>query len=138
MSIFKTFRVKRLLLVDDDHINIIVLTKYVELFKECPFDVAFNGKEAVELVRKSAEMENYYDVIFMDCNMPIMDGFETTKIILEMARKNLIKSVPIIATTANVSPLDRDYCFKCGKVDYLARPLTKSQIREKIDKYASY
>jgi osomolarity two-component system, sensor histidine kinase NIK1 len=68
--------------------------------------------------------------------MPVMDGFEASKIILEMNRKKNIKDVVIIATTANVSPVDYEYCFKSGMVDYLAKPFTKNQLRQKIDKYS--
>ncbi len=127
---------KNLLLVDDDQINILVLSKFVGLFEDCSFDVAFNGRDAVELVKQKASAGLFYDLIFMDCNMPVMDGFEASTLILEMNREKIIKDVVIVATTANVSPIDHENCFKCGMLDYLTKPFTKNQLREKIDKYS--
>ena len=71
----------------------------------------------------------------MDCNMPIMDGFEASRIILDMMKNKIIKELVIIASTANASPLDYENCFKCGMTDYLSKPFSKVQMREKIDKY---
>jgi CheY-like chemotaxis protein len=69
------------------------------------------------------------------CNMSVVDGFEASRIILDMRDKKHIKDVVIIASTANASPLDYEACFKCGMVDFLSKPFTKNQMREKIDQY---
>jgi CheY-like chemotaxis protein len=126
-------KTKRVLLVDDDQINILVLSRFFNTFEDCVYDLAFNGQQAVDKV-KSRAMENlFYDIIFMDCNMPVMDGFEATRNILELVKNNEIPKVPIVASTANASPLDYEKCFKNGMVDYISKPFSKAQVRVKID-----
>lgn len=129
-------RKKRILIVEDDQINSLVITSYINCFYDCVYDVANNGMEAVEKFKDSVEKKDYYHIIFMDCNMPIMDGFEATKIILELSTKKKTPAPSIVAITANISPIDHRYCYDCGMIDYLAKPFTKSQIREKIDEYS--
>ncbi len=128
-------RKARLLLVDDDQINILVLTTFINSFSDCTFDVAFNGLEAIQKVKENSKIKNFYDIIFMDCNMPVMDGFEATRAILKMVLDEEIPNVNIIAITANASPVDHKECFDSGMIDFLSKPITKQQIREKIDKF---
>jgi CheY-like chemotaxis protein len=125
----------RLLIVDDDQINILVLTSFLKSFQDCNFDVAFNGLEAIQKVIENGKIEKFYDLILMDCNMPVMDGFEATKVILDMVQKGEIPKLFIIAITANSSPADNKKCFDCGMIDFLSKPFTKLQIREKIDRF---
>jgi CheY-like chemotaxis protein len=124
---------KKILLVDDDQINILVLGKYFSTFNDCIYDMAFNGQQALDMVKTRAEEKHFYDIIFMDCNMPVMDGFEATRRILDMVKNFEIPNVPIVASTANASPLDYENCFKNGMVDYISKPFGKNQLRAKID-----
>jgi two-component system, sensor histidine kinase len=126
---------KKVLVVDDDQINIMVLSAYLKSFEDCKFNVALNGLEAVELVKRQAKEFYYFDIIFMDCNMPVMDGFEATRTILQMVKSKEIPSLPIIASTANASQPDYEMCFKCGMVDYLAKTYGKALLRDKLDKF---
>ncbi len=71
----------KILIVDDDQINIMVLTKYMESFNDCEFETAFQGKQAVDIVKNNAARGLFFDVILMDCNMPVMDGFQASRII---------------------------------------------------------
>jgi CheY-like chemotaxis protein/HPt (histidine-containing phosphotransfer) domain-containing protein len=73
-----------------------------------------NGAEAVEAARSGA-----YDLVLMDCEMPVMDGFEATRRI----RESLRSSVPIVAVTADAMPADRDRCLHAGMNDYMAKPV---------------
>lgn len=67
--------------------------------------------------------------------MPIMDGFEATKILRKFMEEEIIPKVSILATTANVFPEEIEKCFKCGMDDYLSKPLTKSKLENALNMY---
>jgi CheY-like chemotaxis protein len=123
-----------ILVVDDDQINILVAKNFLKCFDDFRFDVANNGADALEIVTKKAEESKYYDIILMDCNMPKMDGFETTRILRQMILNNKIPNLSIIACTANASPIDYEFCFKSGMCDYISKPFSKGELRAKIKK----
>ncbi len=105
---------KYVLLVEDNAINQKVATRF--LAKEgCIVDVAEDGMVALKRV-----VENHYDAIFMDCQMPGMDGYETTKQIRVLQG---YEQVPIIGVTAHAMVGDREKCLAAGMTDYLAKPL---------------
>ena len=70
----KVTRIKRIMVVDDDQINILVAKNYLKSFKDYNFDTANNGFDAIEKIKSSAPSGKYYDVILMDCNMPKLDS----------------------------------------------------------------
>jgi CheY-like chemotaxis protein len=78
-------------------------------------DVACNGAEAVEMVSRTS-----YDAVLMDCQMPVMDGFDATQSIRAVAR---FADLPIIAMTANAMAEDREKCVASGMNDHIAKPL---------------
>lgn len=84
--------------------------------------IAHDGKQAVDLIRN-----HHYDIILMDCQMPVMDGFEATAQI----RQHLNK-IPIIALTANATEDDRTQCLNAGMDDFLSKPYTLDQLQQKI------
>ena len=118
----------RVLLADDNQINIkvgkVILGKYVS-----SIDVAINGQEAVDLALK-----NKYDIIFMDIQMPVMDGEEATKVIRNIPNNPCSDSI-IIALTANISKSDIDKYLKNGMDDFLNKPYKPNQIKSLLDKY---
>jgi two-component system, sensor histidine kinase len=126
---------RRILIVDDDQINIAVFSRYFEGLKEYLCEIAFNGLQAVQMVEKSIETEAFFDLIIMDCNMPIMDGFEASRIIMNMIREKKIPSLKIVASTANSSEKDFENCFRNGMVDVIPKPFSKSKMLETIKKY---
>lgn len=79
-------------------------------------DVAANGKEAIEMWEKLP-----YDLVFMDCNMPEMDGYEATRAIRSLEGMN--QHTPIIAMTASAMKEDHDRCLEAGMDDYLSKPV---------------
>lgn len=90
--------------------------------------IACNGSEAFSMARAK-----HYDLIFMDCQMPEMDGFEATMLI---RRANAaLGSVPIIALTANVMKGDRERCLAAGMNDYLGKPINEEELQEMIVKW---
>ena len=112
------------LLVEDILINQKVATGLMSAF-DLNIDIANNGKEAIDKYNS-----NKYDLILMDCQMPIMDGFEATKII-----RILDKDIPIIAVTANVLSTDREKCESAGMNDYLAKPFNRRQLTSILSKW---
>ncbi len=99
------------------------------------FDVtlANNGEEAFELRRA-----NEYDIIFMDIQMPVMDGIEATGKILDFEEKNRKHHIPIIATTANALEGDREKYINAGMDNYLSKPIELEQLNLLVQEYFPY
>lgn len=116
----------KVLLVEDNEFNRIVACFTL---KACNCDVveAIDGKEAIEIL-KSGE---HFDVILMDLQMPIMDGFEATRII----RNELKLSTPIIALTANAFKSELEQCLKLGMDDYITKPFEEEKLIAIMLKY---
>ena len=90
-------------------------------------DEAKNGLEAVEKHQK-----NHYDLILMDCRMPVMDGFEATRRIRENEKNQTLAHVPIIAMTGNAFDSDRQKCFEAGMDDFISKPVEPEILARKI------
>lgn len=93
------------------------------------YDVVSNGFDAVEMAKTKK-----YDLVLMDCSMPVMDGYQATEAIRKIADSELA-SVPIIAVTANSLAHDRQKCLDAGMDDYLSKPIKSSILAELIDKW---
>ena len=119
-----------ILLVEDNFSNqqIIILYLKDEVKK---IDVAFNGKEALDKFGKIK-----YDLILMDIQMPIMDGFKATGKIREI-EKSTSTHTPIIAVTANAFPEDKEKCFTAGMDDYISKPFQPEELIRKIKMHLS-
>ncbi len=113
------FSGKRLLLVEDNELNMEIAG---EILKSVGFlvETAQNGQIAVEMVQNSAV--GYYDVILMDIQMPVMDGYQATRKIRSLERKDL-SEIPIIAVTANVLDEDKKKALSNGMNAHIAKPL---------------
>ena len=121
----------RILVVDDHHVNQQLAILMIErLGHRC--DVAANGQEALDAIQKIP-----YDLIFMDCQMPEMDGYEATRKIREWERENVngTARLPIIAMTANAMRGDREACLAAGMDDYLWKPVKPEYLAQKLDKW---
>ncbi len=116
-----------ILLAEDNPVNqklaVVLLTKAGYLL-----EAVNNGKEAVE--KYTANPDNF-DLIFMDVNMPEMDGLEATKIIRDKGHKD----VPIIAMTAAAMKEDREKCLKAGMNDYIAKPIKREVVFSMVRKW---
>ncbi len=95
----------------------------------CQVDVANNGREAVEMVQKTD-----YSLVFMDCQMPEMDGYEATRVIRKLDDPQKA-SVTIIAMTANALSGDKRACFEVGMDDFLSKPINKAMLSEMLSKW---
>ncbi len=113
------FSGKRLLLVDDNELN---MELAYEILSSAGFSIetAENGQIAVEMVQNSAV--GYYDGILMDIQMPVMDGYQATRKIRSLERKDLAE-IPIIALTANVLDEDKKKALSSGMNAHIAKPL---------------
>jgi PAS domain S-box-containing protein len=104
------------LVVEDSALNQMVIKNFLELFG-CSIDVVENGHDAVKAVKSKR-----YDIVFMDCQMPVMDGYEASRRIRQMESSGDVR-VPIIAFTASAMKGDRERCLEAGMDDYLAKPI---------------
>lgn len=126
-SIAQDLKDVSVLIVEDNKVNQLLLKSLVKKLG-CNTLVANNGKEALELVEQA-----HVDIILMDCQMPIMDGFEATHLIRhsEEAYFNL----PIIAVTANTTARDRNHCFEVGMNAFLKKPIEIERLKNTIATY---
>ncbi|MBQ4863698.1 response regulator [Pseudoalteromonas sp. MMG013] len=121
----------RILLAEDNQVNQIVATSMFKKLGLLFIDVAANGKEVISYL-KQAQHSKPYNVIFMDCQMPEMDGYEATKAIRAGKGGVLYKEIPIIAMTANAMVGDRNKCLEAGMDDYVAKPIVPEVLYEKM------
>ncbi|MEM7349199.1 MAG: response regulator [Acidobacteriota bacterium] len=131
----------RILVVEDNLVNQeMVMSILGNLWAEA--DLAENGRTAVDLAARRP-----YDLILMDCQMPLMDGYEATRAIRRIESVEGLPSgegagqigtpqrVPIIAMTANAMKGDREQCLDCGMDDYLSKPFGQAQLREILGRW---
>lgn len=114
----------RVLVVEDNSINQMVIKSQLGGFGITP-EIADNGADALALLKVRAP-ELDFDVILMDCQMPVMDGYTATRNIRELGEG--FKLLPIIALTANAFNEERARCLDSGMTDYLAKPVSIEQL----------
>jgi len=114
----------RVLIVEDNEINQLLTINMLE-GEGIPSKVAVNGEEALRML--AAER---FDLVLMDIQMPVMDGFEATRAIRQLSPP--LCDLPIIALTANAMSGDRERCLEGGMNDYIAKPIEPDQLAEKI------
>ena len=112
----------KILLAEDNEENVQLMQIFLEK-ENCTIDVAENGKEAIDLY-----FENKYDVIFMDMQMPVMDGFQATKIIRQNEVDNNLQKIPLIALTAYSRSNELNACITAGCDDVFRKPVKRSKI----------
>ncbi|MDP5212916.1 response regulator [Pseudoalteromonas tunicata] len=123
----------KILLVEDNAINQLIATKLLQLFG-LPCDVAENGEVAL---KKLQQQQNTYQLILMDCQMPIMDGYQTTRHIRTGQAGKHILTIPIIAMTANAMMGDKEKCLAVGMDDYISKPISEARLLEKLQAWLS-
>jgi two-component system, sensor histidine kinase and response regulator len=121
-------RALNILLVEDNELNQrlagVILNK-----RGHQVDVAENGQRALEFLAK-----NKYDLVLMDCQMPVMDGYEATRCLRANTPAVQNPRVPVIAMTANARQSDRDRCLEAGMNDFIAKPINQTQMVEVIER----
>lgn len=116
----------RILLVEDNDINRLYAKSILKQWN-CSVDTAENGLVAIEKIKY-----NFYDVVLMDVQMPVMDGYEATRSIRLM--DSPMRHAPIVALTANATKPDIEKCLASGMNDYLPKPFTPDDLYRKIFK----
>ena len=120
----------RVLLAEDNLVNQKVARRMLEK-TGCRVEVASNGIEAVNLWKEFS-----YDVIFMDCQMPEMDGFAATEEIRELERRHVGRSrTPIVALTANTMSGDRQKCLDAGMDDFVPKPIPVALLKRVLERW---
>jgi predicted ATPase/signal transduction histidine kinase/CheY-like chemotaxis protein len=118
-----------ILIVEDNVINQKLTAKILGKFG-FKSEIAENGKIAIEKLS-----ESHFDIVLMDCQMPIMDGYCATQNIRKSSTPVLSHTIPIIGLTANAMPGDREKCLGVGMDDYLAKPFSLSDLKTMINKW---
>ncbi len=118
-----------ILLSEDNPVNQMVATEYLERYG-CRVTPAGNGLEAVAQFK-----ENNFDLVFMDCQMPEMDGYEATGVIRQWEALKNIKRTIIIAFTANAMQGDREKCLSSGMDDYISKPISEKSLEDVLKKW---
>ena len=116
------------LLVEDNIVNQKVATLLLKRLG-CEVSVANNGAEALDAVQ-----EHEFDIVFMDCQMPVMSGFEATQAIRVLDDPGK-RSVPIVAMTANAMAGDRERCLVVGMNDYLPKPVQREALCKMLERW---
>ncbi len=127
----RTYPGKRLLLVEDNGLNL-EIAEVILSQTGITVETARNGQEALD--KFAASPKGYYDLIFMDLQMPVMNGLESTRKIRHLDREDA-KTVPIVAMTANAFREDMDATKAAGMNDHLAKPLDIGLLDQIMDKY---
>ena len=122
----------RALLVEDNMINQMVAKKMLSE-SGVEIEVAINGAKALE--RLLANTDKEFDVIFMDCHMPILDGYDATQAIRSGDAGNQYLDIPVIAMTANAMKGDKEKCYAAGMDDYMAKPIDLSLLQNLLTKW---
>jgi len=120
---------RSVLLVEDNEVNCTVIRA---LLQNLGFEVsvATDGAQAVSMAGSAS-----YAVIFMDCRLPLMDGYEATRLIRKLPG---LDQVPIIALTANALQGDRDACLQAGMTDYLAKPFKRADLQQVLQRWLPF
>ena len=128
---FGNFEGKRILLVEDNSLNREIATVLLEE-TGAVVEEAENGLVAVNMVKNSSP--GYYDLVFMDIQMPVMNGYDSTRHIRALERPD-IKSMPIIAMSANAFAEDIKLCKESGMNEHIVKPIDFGKVLEILEKY---
>jgi CheY-like chemotaxis protein len=119
-------RVRRILVTEDNPVNQLIAQKQLERLG-FDVDVAADGLEALAATERES-----YDLVFMDCQMPMLDGYEATRRIRERLGG---QPLPVIALTAHDMASDREKCLAAGMDDYMSKPLYEDDLYEVLDRW---
>jgi len=118
-----------ILVVEDNPTNRLVALKFLSKLN-LEADVAVNGVEAVEILRKRR-----YELVFMDVQMPEMDGLAATRLIRDPASGVCDTTVPVVAMTAHAMKEDSDRCLEAGMDAHISKPISINALREVVTTY---
>jgi CheY-like chemotaxis protein len=126
-AVVESARPTRVLVAEDNAISRLLLLRLLPRFG-CEVDVAADGREAVDKL-----LVGRHDLVFMDCRMPGVDGYEATRLIRNAQVNG--RRVPIVALTASAGALERQLCLTAGMDDFLTKPIVLAQLQEVLFKW---
>lgn len=118
---------KKIIIVEDSEINAELLTLLLDDIGYSA-DIAENGQIFLDMMN-----QNSYDLVLMDCQMPVLDGYDATKQYRESESDDI--HIPIVAVTANAMDGDEEKCLACGMDDYISKPVNPALLKKKITKW---
>ncbi|MCW9046805.1 MAG: ATP-binding protein [Gammaproteobacteria bacterium] len=118
------------LLVEDNPVNQIIARKMLEKVG-LTFEVVNNGEEAINRLKSQHD----FDLVLMDCQMPVMDGYEATTVLRDLENETGLSRLPVIAMTANAMEGDKDKCLAAGMDDYVSKPVNLKALKETLAKW---
>jgi signal transduction histidine kinase/AmiR/NasT family two-component response regulator len=124
----------RICVAEDNQINQKIAIQFLQKLGFKHVDVYDNGLETVEGLRRKARDGKPYHLVLMDCQMPVMDGYESTKLIRQ-DENEAVRSILVIAMTASAIQGDREKCLESGMNDYLAKPVRVHVLKKKLEEY---
>jgi signal transduction histidine kinase/ActR/RegA family two-component response regulator len=113
------------LLVEDNPVNQMIAKKMLEKLS-LTYQLAENGEQALQIMQQP----HNFDLLLMDCQMPVMDGYTATRSVRRYEAENQLKRTPIIAMTANTMENDKTVCLQAGMDDYIAKPVEKDALHK--------
>ncbi|MGR9051884.1 MAG: response regulator [Gammaproteobacteria bacterium] len=129
-SYYPDYSGKHLLVVEDNKVNQKVIRALLAKFKIEP-DLANDGLTALSMLDHRA-----YELILMDCQMPVLDGYETVRIIRNKEMKSDgMKRLPVVALTAHATPDERDKCIAAGMDDFLSKPIDRAKLERVLARF---
>ena len=120
------------LVVEDNEINQVVIGEMLKQ-RQITYDIVNDGLEALAILEVEKSSMNPYTLILMDCQMPNMDGYQTTQHIRQLSSN--VASIPIIALTANALSEEREKCFASGMNEYLSKPVDQANLYTMLEKF---
>jgi CheY-like chemotaxis protein len=124
----------RICIAEDNLINQKIAIQFMEKLGFKHVDAYDNGLAAVQGLQKKAKEGEPYHIVLMDVQMPVLDGYEATKL-LRKDPIEAVRSVLVIAMTASAIQGDREKCLESGMNDYLAKPVRPGVLKKKLDQY---
>jgi signal transduction histidine kinase/HPt (histidine-containing phosphotransfer) domain-containing protein len=122
----------RILLAEDHQMNQFFMKKLFSQLGIRNYHIAENGEEAIKEIQR-----NNYDLVLMDCHMPVMSGYDAAIHIKDMDDP-FVRSVPIVAITANAMPGDRKRCLECGMDEYISKPVSIEAFKAVLSKWIDF
>lgn len=124
---------RKILIVEDNRVAVEVIKKIIEN-KGYDTVIANNGQEALDVL----DADRNFALVLMDCEMPVMGGFEATTVIRNVEKEKNLPKITIVALTANVMQGDKERCLACGMDDYLSKPIDFNELQKTIDKWCKH
>ncbi|WP_031431561.1 response regulator [Methylomicrobium agile] len=119
---------KQILVVEDNKVNQKVILAMLGKFR-CTPDLAENGREALDKLAQKT-----YDLVFMDCQMPVMDGYEAARLLRNRESPLPVKT-PVVALTAHAAAGEREKCLAAGMDDFLSKPIVRQELAEALARW---